>query len=239
MPRPKRVCMPGLPHHVVQRGNNKQATFYDAGDYQTYLNLLRDAAASHGIGVHAFVLMTNHVHLLMTPSSCNGLSLIMQSIGRSYVGRINKKHNRSGTLWEGRFKCSVVETDRYCLACYRYIDLNPVRANIVKDPGDYRWSSYRHNALGEVSSFLTQHASYDLLGKTAEARMAEYRRIVMNATNNDAAQAIRYGIRKGIPTGSKRFKYEIEAQLGIRIGEGIIGRPRKSRTRTKKGSDPI
>ncbi|MDA0992743.1 MAG: transposase [Proteobacteria bacterium] len=227
MPRPKRLCVPGLPHHVVQRGNNKQATFLSDGDYVSYIDLLREAADQHDVKVHAFVLMTNHVHLMMTPSSDIGLSLTMQALGRSFVWRFNKKYDRSGTLWEGRFKCSLIDTDRYCLACYRYIDLNPVRAGIVAHPGDYRWSSYRHNAFGAPSTFLTPHSSYTLLGRTRQLQAEQYGRIVMNSLDQETLAVIRHGIRKQLPIGSNQFISGIQQHIGQQIGTGKIGRPKK------------
>jgi putative transposase len=141
MPRPKRICIPGYPHHIVQRGNDRQATFYHDEDCVEYLAFLDDAARQFSIAVHSHVLMTNHVHLLVSPSTVAGLSLMMQSLGRRYVSYINKHYRRTGTLWEGRFKSSVVDSTRHCLTCYRYIELNPVRANMVIDPVDYGWSS--------------------------------------------------------------------------------------------------
>lgn len=139
MPRPKRICIPGLPHHVVQRGNNRIPTFYHSDDYTAYLTFLIDAVTEHKMNVHAYVLMTNHVHLLVTPTDPDGLSLTMQSQGRRYVTYINKAYHRTGILWQGRFESSVVDSETYCLTCYRYNELNPLRANIVANPADYRW----------------------------------------------------------------------------------------------------
>jgi putative transposase len=227
MPRPKRICIPGLPHHVVQRGNNKHATFFHKNDYNNYLALLSEASAKHNVMVHAFVLMTNHVHLLMTPSCSNGLSLTMQDLGRRFVTYINKTYERTGTLWEGRFKCSVIDSERYCLECYRYIDLNPSRAGMVKDPVDYRWSSYRHNAMGAVSNLLTPHDSYVQLGTTNKTRTARYRDLIAEVLDDESLSKIRYGVKKGLPVGSERFKSEVEKYLGQRLGSGKIGRPAK------------
>jgi putative transposase len=132
------MCIPGLPNRIVQRGNNRHAAFYHSDDRARYLEILSEAKERHDVAIHAYVLMTNHVHLLMTPVTENGLSLTMQSLGRKYVAYINKTYRRTGTLWEGRFKCSLIDTDRYCLACYRYFDLNPVRAGMVGRAGEYR-----------------------------------------------------------------------------------------------------
>lgn len=225
MPRPKRICVPGLPHHVVQRGNNRNATFYHTDDYNNYLALLSEASTKHNVIVHAFVLMTNHVHLLMTPGCSNGLSLTMQALGRRFVTYINKTYKRTGTLWEGRFKCSVIDSERYCLACYRYIDLNPSRADLVTDPVDYRWSSYPHNAMGVTNSLLTPHHSYLQLGATIQTRTARYRDLIAEVLDDDSVNKIRYGIKKGLPVGSERFKTDIEKHLGWRLGTGTVGRP--------------
>ena len=227
MPRPPRICIPGLPHHVVQRGNNRNATFYDHGDYEKYLTLLGEAAEKHGSAIHAYVLMTNHVHLLITPSSSDGLSLTMQTLGRRFVTYINKSYGRTGTLWEGRFKCSVIDSDHYCIACHRYIDLNPVRAGMVEDPVNYPWSSCRNNARGYSSGLLTPHASYLQLGTTKNARAARYHALIAGAPHESSMQDIRHGITKGLPVGSDQFRAEIEKHLGRRLGKRKVGRPAK------------
>ena len=146
MPRKSRMYLPTIPCHVVSRGNNRDACFYADEDYLFYLECLGDACDKYAVALHAYVLMTNHVHLLLTPRDELGISRVMQSVGRRYVQYINYTYRRSGTLWEGRHKASLIDADRYLLACYRYIELNPVRANMVVDPADYRWSSYRVNA---------------------------------------------------------------------------------------------
>ena len=142
MPRPNRLNIAGLPQHVTQRGNNRQDCFIDTLDYDQYLALLGNACRKHSCEIHAFVLMTNHVHILMTPNTPDGASLVFRDLGRDYVRQFNKRHKRTGTLWEGRFKSSLVEEDNYLLACYRYIELNPVRARMVEDPSEYQWSSF-------------------------------------------------------------------------------------------------
>ena len=225
MPRPKRICIPGLPHHVVQRGNNRSATFYCDDDYASYLTFLRDAAHKHQVSVHAYALMTNHVHLLLTPTTVDGLSLAMQTLGRRYVTYINKAYNRSGTLWEGRFKGAVIDSERYCLSCYRYIDLNPLRAGLVGQAADYRWCSFRSNGLGHADCLLTPHALYEQLGATRQERAARYCELVRECVDDDAVRHIRNGTRKGLPVGSDRFKADVEHHLGRRLGTGRVGRP--------------
>lgn len=227
MPRPKRICVPGLPHHLVQRGNNRQATFYDHTDYAVYLAFLEEAAAENGVAVHAYVLMTNHVHLLATPSDTTSLSKAVQSLGRRYVAYINKTHERTGTLWEGRFRSSVVDNDFYCLACYRYIESNPVRASIVPTPAEYRWSSYGSNALGKKDSLITPHSVYLALAQNRPARNVQYRRMFRDSLNSNVVEQLRIGARKGLPVGTESFKASIEREIGQRPGTGAVGRPRQ------------
>ena len=227
MPRPKRICIPSFPHHVVQRGNNRQATFYHRDDFRAYREFLCDAATTHSVSIHAYVLMTNHVHLLLSPSASDGLSMFMQALGRRYVTYINKTYCRTGTLWEGRFKSSVIESDAYCITCYRYIDLNPVRAGIALQPAAYPWSSYRANALGEANHLLTPHATYLQLGSTLKDRVARYRNLVDDALDDNAIDRIRYGARKELPVGTDHFKNNIEKYIRRRLGTGELGRPRK------------
>ena len=225
MPRPNRICVPGFPHHVIQRGNNRNVTFYRSDDFQEYLRILDEAAKEHGSIVHAYVLMTNHVHLLISPSMSNGLSLTMQTLGRRFVSYVNKLYRRTGTLWEGRFRSSVVSSDSYCLACYRYIDLNPVRAGMVVNPAEYRWSSCRHNALGEPNPLLIPHTSYLELGVTDHARAVQYRSLLTDVLAKLTIDEIRYAVGKGLPFGSGRFKADVENHLGRRLGSGKVGRP--------------
>ncbi|KOQ60184.1 transposase [Stenotrophomonas maltophilia] len=174
MPRPRRIDAPGYPQHVVQRGNNRQPVFFTDDDRVAYLRLLCHHADQQHCRVHAFVLMDNHVHLLATPDLCGGLSRMMQAVNRTYVRRVNDRQGRTGTLWEGRFHSTVVDTDRYLLACQRYIELNPVRAGKVAHPGDYRWSSYRANARGTCNALLTPHPAFDLMAFDVEERRRRY-----------------------------------------------------------------
>ena len=160
MARLPRLDLPGVPQHVVQRGNNRMPCFLDDEDRLAYLELLRQACLHHGCALHAYVLMDNHVHLLLTPSAQGAVSRMMQMLGRSYVGQFNGRHRRTGTLWEGRYKACLVESEAYLLACQRYIELNPVRAWIVSEPGAYRWSSHGANAYGQEDARLTPHPVY-------------------------------------------------------------------------------
>lgn len=175
MARLPRLCLPGVPQHVVQRGNNRHACFFTDQDYPRFLDTLQHSAERFEVKVHAYVLMTNHVHLLLTHARAGAVSRMMQSLGRSYVRYVNEHYQRSGTLWEGRFKSTLVDTERYFLAVSRYIELNPVRAGMVEHPMNYPWSSYRSNALGESTELLTPHPCYLTLGGSDHQRQVCYR----------------------------------------------------------------
>ncbi len=175
MPRRPRFHLPGFPLHVIQRGNNRSACFFSNDDCAAYLDWLRRAAEKLDCAIHAYVLMTNHVHLLVTPGRDGAVSTLMQSLGRRYVQYVNYTYRRSGSLWEGRFLASVVHAEAYLLKCMRYIELNPVRAGIVEQPGDYRWSSFRSNGLGKSDPMIREHDIYTALGETPAARQEAYR----------------------------------------------------------------
>ena len=175
MARLPRFVIPGHPQHVIVRGNNREPIFYAEADYQFYLEKLKQACDKHSCDVHAYVLMTNHVHLLITPHKEDGISKAMQMLGRYYVQYFNYSYERTGTLWEGRYKASLIDSDSYALICYRYIELNPVRANMVGHPSEYPWTSYRHNALGEKNELVMHHHLHQTLGRTDEQRKKAYR----------------------------------------------------------------
>ena len=177
MPRKPRMYVPGIPCHVIQRGNNRDACFFTEEDYHFYLGCLQDACKANHVDVHAYVLMTNHVHMLMTPDSTEGISRVMQSLGRRYVQHINLTYHRCGTLWESRHKASLVDAEYYLLACYRYIELNPVAAQIVDHPGAYPWSSYSTNAYGKTNELITPHPVFLQLGTSAKVRQENYREL--------------------------------------------------------------
>ena len=227
MPRKPRFHLPGIPQHVVQRGNNRQACFFAEADYLYYLEALRAAADKYGGRIHAYVLMTNHVHLLMTPDREHALSEVMQSVGRRYVRYVNKAYRRSGTLWEGRFKASLVQSERYLLMCYRYIELNPVRAGMVDHPGEYRWSSYGAHAQGAVDETLCQHDEYRRLGTTERERQAAYRALFCHLLDPGRVADIRDAANHELVVGTSRFKDEVEAMTNRRARRGRPGRPSK------------
>lgn len=227
MPRKPRFYLPDVPAHVVQRGNNRQAVFFADSDYRAYLSWLKEGAARHGCAIHAYVLMTNHVHLLMTPQARDSISRTIQYVGRHYVTYVNHEYGRSGTLWEGRHKGSVISSDAYLLACSRYIELNPVRAGMVELPGDYRWSSFRSNAFGKHDALLEPSTTYRTLGNTPESRRHAYRELFQNALDAQQIHAIRSAVQTGTPLGNDRFREHVEMVLECKVGQARRGRPRR------------
>jgi putative transposase len=227
MPRQPRYRIPGLPQHVVQRGNDRQATFYRPPDYFTYKNYLQEAAARHNCQIHAYVLMTNHVHLLVTPADEDSIPRLMQALGRRYVRYVNKAYGRTGTLWEGRYKACLVQSDSYLLACQRYIELNPVRGGLVAEPGEYAHSSYRHNALGYSDSLVTEHATYTALGNSPAGYRRAYRSLFAADAGPDATEYIREVTNACLVLGNDCFKDQIEAVLARSVRPGKAGRPQK------------
>lgn len=227
MPRKPRFQLPGVPQHVIQRGNNRQPCFFATKDYQLYLDWLGLACDKYGCVVHAYVLMTNHVHLLVTPERPGAVGPVMQSLGRRYVRYVNDTHRRTGTLWEGRYKASLVEDETYLLTCYRYIELNPVRARMVERPGDYRWSSYAHNALGRPDPNLTHHPVYLRLGTGPEECRQSYSELFPSRLDEGLLKTIREALNQELVLGSERFKDGIEGTLKRRARPGKAGRPRR------------
>jgi len=226
MPRKPRVYMAGVPCHVIQRGNNRQVCFFSDQDYHFYLECLKDACKRYKVNLHVYVLMTNHVHLLMSPDAAEGISRVMQSLGRRYVQYINYEYKRSGTLWEGRHKSSLVNAEEYLLKCYRYIELNPVRANMAEHPGEYKWSSYRANAYGEQDDLLKPHDTYLAIGNSDGERQEAYRELFSTSLDKQDIHAIRESSRFSMPLGNNRFKEQIEQALNVKLGQAKLGRPR-------------
>jgi len=202
MPRRPRIRVPNTTFHVVHRGNNKAPTFFVPHDYALYLMLLEKACERYETQVHAYALMTNHVHLLLTSSLADGISRTMQYVAGRYGAALNFRLGRSGTLWEGRFRASLVDTDRYLLACYRYIELNPVRAGIVKRPQDYPWSSIAINCGTRTSSLVTPHPVFLELGRDPHVRVSRYRELLTEQLSDEVVDEIRNAIRSGLPVGS-------------------------------------
>lgn len=227
MPRQPRYFMPNIPQHVLARGIDRQAVFFQEQDYTLYLQALREAAINNRCRVHAYVLMTNHVHLLATPEQERSLPLMMQAMGRTYVQRINARYQRTGTLWEGRYKASPVQTNHYLLACQRYIELNPVRAGIVSAPGEYPYSSYSHHALGKQNPLLRSHAIYLGLHQDPPARQRAYRALFRDILSEELLSRLRDNTNSCTVIGNDRFKDQIAAMLGRAVSSGKRGRPKR------------
>ena len=230
MPRRPRVHLADTPLHVVQRGHNRDACFFAEADYLAYRHWLGEALTASGCLLHAYVQMTNHVHLLLTPPDAGAVSRLMISLGRRYVAYINKTYRRTGTLWDSRYKASLVQAEDYLLVCQRYIELNPVRAAMVDDPAHYRWSSYRANGLGQADPQLTPHSVYLRLARSKAERLAAYRALFRSELDNEAIGDIRLALSQGQPLGNSQFLDYIERVTGQRCEAKPRGRPRKQRS---------
>lgn len=225
MGRAPRLDVPGNPQHLVQRGVDRGACFVREWDFVRYLDELEYATRRHACSVHAFVLMTNHVHLLVTPSKPAAVSRMMQCLGRRYAGYFNTCHRRTGPLWEGRFKSCLVDSDEYLLRCQRYIELNPVRAAMVPAPGHYPWSSYHHHALGIPSRIVTPHPTYLALSKDPIRRCELYSSLVSEGNQPSEVEQLRLHTRQGRAWGSPRFQSQVEDLLQRRSSVRPRGRP--------------
>lgn len=230
MPRKPRMYLPGVPCHIVQRGNNRQATFFSEEDYRFYLKCLLSATQRYKVNVHAYVLMTNHVHILATPELKESISSTMQSVGRRYVQYVNKEHVRTGTLWEGRYKASLVNAEQYLFSCSRYIEMNPVAAKMVQHPAEYKWSSFRFNAFGEPDQLVKTHEIYQRLGATDELRWQAYTALFDTVMDPGEVTLIRNAIACSMPTGDSCFIKQIEKALNRKVGYACRGRPRGRNT---------
>jgi putative transposase len=225
MARLLRISPAGVPVHVIQRGNNRQVCFESDDDHEAYAGWLAEYSHRYSVDIHAWVLMSNHVHLLCTPRVEGGISRMMQGLGRRYVQYFNSKYGRTGTLWNGRFKSCLIQEERYLLQVYKYIELNPVRAGMVADPGAYRWSSYQVNGLGEVSYLCTPHEEYLSLGKDAEERQRNYREFLFQNIDEEVLKEIRTRTHQGMAVGNDQFKEEIWTLTGRRLKPEKRGRP--------------
>ncbi len=226
MPRRARLVLAGVPVHVIQRGNNRQACFFGEADYRFYLECVAAYAPISGCAVHAYVLMTNHVHLLLTPRTADGPGRLMQRLGQRYVQHVNRTYQRSGTLWEGRYRSCLIQAERHLLATYRYIDLNPVRAGLVADPAGYRWSSHRANADGAADPLVVPDPLYLALGRRASARQAAYRELFRQRLAPDFIDALRRATNGNFVLGDGAFQTRVATALGRRVTPGKAGRPR-------------
>lgn len=227
MARQSRLVLPNYPHHIVQRGNDRQPIFRDEADYRRFLDWLKESARFYRVAIHAYVLMPNHLHLLATPADGEGLAQMMQKLGRLYVPWFNQKYGRSGGLFEGRFRTSLLESERYLLACSRHIELNPVRAQLASTALDYPWSSYAHHAGAGHDATVSDHSLYWALGNTPFQREAAYIELVEQGATSDETNAISQAVLKGQPLGSDAFKVELERKTKRQILPAKRGRPFK------------
>lgn len=228
MARLPRFVIPGQPQHVIQRGNNREVIFVSDEDYRFYSEKLQYACDKYQCDIHAYVLMTNHVHLMMTPHIENGISQVMQSLGRQYVQYFNYTYDRTGTLWEGRYKATLIDSERYLLTCSRYIELNPIRAQMVNHPSEYPWSSFHSNGLGETDSLITPHLVYKRLGKSPEERQKAYRQLFRTRISEMTLEEIREATNKAWVLGNDRFKAKIEKLTARQSRPKARGGDRKS-----------
>lgn len=225
MARLPRLTLAHQPHHVIQRGNNRQPIFASSADYQALLGLLEEAAKRFEVALHAYVLMSNHFHLLATPQTADGLPKMMQAVGRSYVRYFNDSQKRSGTLWEGRYKSTLIQTERYLLACMVYIDLNPVRAGLVGAPQDYLWSSHLHYLGARQDRLITPHSLYWELGNTPFAREAAYADLVQAGVNPVQQAALTDATLRGWALGESDFVADLQKRTSRRVAKTSAGRP--------------
>jgi putative transposase len=230
MARLGRYFLPDQPLHIIQRGNNRAPIFFCLADYALYLRFLGEAATAHGCAIHAYVLMTNHVHLLASPRDSASIPRTLQSLGRRYVAYINRRDQRSGTLWEGRYRAAAIDSEAHFLACCRYIELNPVRAGMVRFPRDYRWSSWAHHADGAADPLLTEHALYRGLGETPEERRHSYRALFRETLDPEFIAGLRNATNGGWALGDAEFQARLADMIGRRTAPRPLGRPRKEPT---------
>lgn len=228
MARLPRFDLAGVPQHVVQRGNNRMPCFLDDEDRHRYLQCLREALLRYDCALHAYVLMSNHVHLLLTPRTAGAIPKLMQTFARNYAGLFNGRHGRTGTLWEGRYKSCLVDSEQYVLTCYRYIELNPVRAWMMEDPASHPWSSHRGNAMGDADPLLTPHETYLALGRDAKPRQDVYRALCLTVLTEETLAEIRLYLQQQRVLGTNRFRKRVEAELKRYAAARPAHRPRKS-----------
>ncbi|MEO8144168.1 MAG: transposase [Betaproteobacteria bacterium] len=230
MPRRARIIVPGIPVHAIQRGINRSPCFGEEEDRGFFLHHLGRLASEESCDIHAYCLMTNHVHLLLTPGREESCARLFRRLGLLHTQYTNRKYGRSGTLWEGRFRSCLVQSDFYLLACHRYIELNPVRAGIVADPAAYPWSSYRVNAEGDPSGLVKPHAEYLRLGRE------HYRSLFADHLDSAVVRDIRATTNSGYALGAEAFKREMAGLLGRRVSKGSPGRP--PQTTQPKATEP-
>ena len=226
MARLPRLTIPGYPHHIIQRGNNRQAIFGDRADYELLLELIDEHARKQRVALHSYVLMSNHFHLLATPETVDGIPQMMQAVGRRYVRNYNLRHARTGTLWEGRYRSTLIQAERYLLACMVYIDLNPVRAGMLADPAEYPWSSHQHHVGRRNDRLVTPHPLYWALGNTPFAREQAYAELVRTGISQAQQQALTDSALRGWALGEPDYVADLQRRTDRRVVRSQAGRPR-------------
>ena len=234
MPRRPRLVVRDIPLHIIQRGNNKQQCFFSDSDHLIYLELLRRGASRAGCSVHAYVLMSNHVHILVTPSDEYGPARMMKAVGERYVRYLNERCQRTGTLWDGRYRSCLVHDESYLLVCHRYIELNPVRAGMVGHPSLYPWSSHHCNAYGRTDPIITPHSLISALGKDVQARNHAYRQFFSGGETKEELAQLRHATNSNYACGNIAFHEAMEKLLGRRVAR-IAPSPKKSYPRQDPG----
>jgi putative transposase len=232
MARLPRLTVPGYPHHIIQRGNNRQAIFATPADYELLLALVDEHARKQHVAVHAYVLMSNHMHLLATPETVDGISQMMQAVGRRYVRNYNLRQQRTGTLWEGRYKSNLIQAERYLLACMVYMDLNPVRAGMVVDPADYSWSSHQHYVGRRADKLITPHPLYWELGNTPFSRDEAYVSLVRAGVSDQQKRVLTDSALRGWALGEPDYVAELQRRTERRVAPAQPGRPRLQKPST-------
>jgi REP-associated tyrosine transposase len=225
MARLARLTVPGHPHHILQRGNNRQPIFVSDADYETLLSMLEDSTRKSQVAIHGYVLMSNHFHLLATPETAQAIPQMMQAVGRRYVRYFNQRQGRTGTLWEGRYKSTLVEAERYLLACMVYIDLNPVRAGLVADPAEYGWSSHAYYTGRRNDRLITPHPLYWALGNTPFAREVAYSDLVRSGISPKQQQVLTDSVLQGWALGEANYVADLQRRTTRRVSKARAGRP--------------
>ncbi len=232
MARLARLTVAGYPHHIIQRGNNRQTIFAAPADYDFMLSLLHEHAGALNVAVHAYVLMGNHFHLLATPETDDGIPQLMQAVGRRYVRYFNQRQARTGTLWEGRYKSALIQAERYLLACMVYLDLNPVRAHLVKEPAAYPWSSHAHYIGQRTDRLLTPHPLYWEMGNTPFAREIAYADMVRTGVDRQKQQALTSSALRGWALGEQVYLIALQQKTTRRVSKATAGRPATSNAKS-------
>ncbi len=236
MARLPRLTVPGYPHHIIQRGNNREPIFAGEADYLALLGMLDEHGRQSHVAVHGYVLMSNHFHLLATPDTTEGIPQMMQSVGRRYVRYFNQRQGRTGTLWEGRYRSTLIQAERYLLACMVYIDLNPVRAGMVETPAAYQWSSHAHYAGSRVDRLVTPHPLWWELGNTPFAREAAYAELVRHGLDASQERALTDSALRGWALGEADYVAELQRRTARRVAKSHAGRPFRREGRPPEGN---